>query len=92
MVRKSNYWLHNAFKNQFFFSDDESGSSRGSSSGDMGSTNREEDVNHEYQTMDRITYEPPATSSTFRPPNQSTTSNNSSSTPRSSSINRWVKS
>merc|ERR550519_646090 len=70
-------------------SDDDSGSSRGSSSGDMGSTNREEDVNHEYQTMDRVTYEPPATSSTFRPPNQSTTSNNSS-TPlgtRSSTIN-----
>merc|ERR1712004_778992 len=64
-------------------SDDES--SRGSSSGDMGSTNREEDVNHEYQTMDRITYEQTqATSSTFRPPNQSTTSNNSNSTPRSS--------
>ena len=41
---------------------DDGGSSRGSSSGD--NSNREEDVNHEYQTMDRVTLE----SSTFRPP------------------------
>merc|ERR1712062_3149 len=40
---------------------DDGGSSRGSSSGD--NSNREEDVNHEYQTMDRVTLE----SSSFRP-------------------------
>lgn len=62
----------------FYFSDDGSGSSRGSqSSGEMGSTNREEDVNHEYQTMDRITYEAASSASTFRPPAQSSSSVNS---------------
>ena len=46
---------------------DDGGSSRGSSSGD--NSNREEDVNHEYQTMDRVTLE----SSTFRPPHGGST-------------------
>ena len=46
---------------------DDGGSSRGSSSGD--NSNREEDVNHEYQTMDRVTLE----SSSFRPQNGGST-------------------
>ena len=48
----------------------------------MGSSGHQEDVNHEYQTMDRITYDTGSTPSTFRPPAQTATS-----TPRSSTVN-----